>query len=542
MFVSRFACPIAAVILAAWLSAAAVYGQTLLIEAERFERLGGWVNDAQFMDQMGSPFLLAHGLGAPVEDATTTIELPAAGRIRNVVAEHTSTGRRVRLGGRWFADCIGDGCLGMLAGADHDMTLPGHMGRCNLWNVVDTGEPQPFPRCHWALDLSDKPFPGRDKAIAGVGPDRRGIEALVGWYWESGFDHDPFAKSEAIRDWNFRAMYGAWDALKNIDGRYETYRLNWAAYVSGKRESRRLLGDVVLTKEDVLQGKVYPDGCVPTGWPIDLHLPDPRDEKGFEGDAFIARASYDRYPPPYWIPYRCLYSRNVPNLFMAGRDISVTHEALGTVRVMRTGGCMGEVVGMAAAICKRHDADPRAVYHEHLEKLRGLLRQGVGKAPAPGSRQGSGAGCRPEAARLARRGRTEPRAHGRDQCLRQPRCRGISARSSGRRSRRPRRQRLALARWRRTAALDGIPLGQAAIGRRRENRLRLPHRRRGINRSVASFLLRVARWSAMAGDFSDKRRRQFRRRLALPFPGRCRGSSSFVGDGDPDRYLADLGN
>jgi hypothetical protein len=304
-----------------------------------------------------------------------------AQRIVAVVAQHTDTAQRRRFAGRWFVDATGDGCLGKLAGADYELTLPGHMGRCNLWNVIETDSPVPFPRCPWALDLSDKPFPGRAKPFPGVPADRRGIEALGGWYWESGFDHEPFEKSEYIRDWNFRAMYGAWDALKNVDGRYPNHRLNWAAHISGKRESRRLLGDVVLTKEDVLGGRSYPDGCVPTGWPIDLHLPDPRYEKGFEGDAFIAQAHYDRYPPPYWIPYRCLYSRNIANLFMAGRDISVTHEALGTVRVMRTGGCMGEVVGMAAAVCKQHDADPRDVYQHHWEDLRSRMLAGAGKMP-----------------------------------------------------------------------------------------------------------------------------------------------------------------
>jgi hypothetical protein len=177
-------------------------------------------------------------------------------------------------------------------------------------------------------------------------------------------------------------MYGAWDALKNVDGVLPNHKLNWAAFVAGKRESRRLLGDVVLSKEDVLSGKQYPDGCVPTGWKIDLHVPDKRYEKGFEGDAFIAKALFTGYKLPYWIPYRCLYSRNIPNLFMAGRDISVTHEALGTVRVMRTGGCMGEVVGMAASLCKRHDTDPRGVYADHLAELQQLMTQGVGK-PVP---------------------------------------------------------------------------------------------------------------------------------------------------------------
>jgi hypothetical protein len=178
-------------------------------------------------------------------------------------------------------------------------------------------------------------------------------------------------------------MYGAWDALKNVDKVLPNHRLNWAAYVSGKRESRRLMGDVILTKEDLTAGRQYPDGCVPTGWKIDLHLPDKRYEQGFEGDAFIAKADFGNYTMPYWIPYRCLYSRNVPNLFMAGRDISVTHEALGAVRVMRTGGIMGEVVGMAAALCKKHHCDPRAVYQQHLNELKQLMSRGVGRPQDP---------------------------------------------------------------------------------------------------------------------------------------------------------------
>jgi len=304
-------------------------------------------------------------------------------RIRAVLARDTINGQRRRFRGRWFVDSTGDGCIGALAGADWEMQLPDHMGRCNLWNVIDTGKPVPFPRCPWALDLTDKPFPGRDRPFPGMKRDRRGPEALGGWYWESGFAHNPFDKNEYIRDWNFRAMYGAWNALKNVDKRYATYQLNWAAYVSGKRESRRILGDVILTKADVVSNKQYPDGCVPTGWPIDVHLPDPQYEKGFEGDAFIAKAHYTQYPPPYWVPYRCLYSRNVTNLLMAGRDISVTHEALGTVRVMRTGGCMGEVVGMAASVCKRFNTDPRGVYRDHLDALMALINVGVGKPPRP---------------------------------------------------------------------------------------------------------------------------------------------------------------
>jgi len=311
-----------------------------------------------------SLFLLHRANGVEMKD----------GRIAAIIAQHTKTGVRRRFAGRWFADTTGDGCLGFLAGADCEMTEKGHMGRCNLWNVAETDRAQPFPRCPWALDLSDKPFPGR-------GDDRRGIMALGGWYWESGFDHDPFERSEYIRDWNFRAAYGAWDALKNVDGAYPNHKLNWMAHIAGKRESRRLLGDLVLTKEDLIGAKEYPDGCAPTGWKIDLHLPHPAYEKGFEGDAFISRALFTGTKQPYWIPYRCLYSRNVPNLFMAGRDISVTHDALGSIRVMRTGGCMGEIVGMAASLCKRYDGDPRDVYANYLDELKKLMGEGVGRLP-----------------------------------------------------------------------------------------------------------------------------------------------------------------
>ncbi len=277
-----------------------------------------------------------------------------------VIAQHIVTGRRQRLVGTYFADCTGDGCIGYLVGADYEMTTTGHMGRCNLWNVADTGKPVSFPRCPWAVDLSDKPFPMKELQLGG-------------WYWESGFDYDPFEKGEYIRDLNFRAMYGAWDALKNVHGQFTNHKLNWAACISGKRESRRLLGDIILNKDDVVNGVIYPDRCVPATWSIDLHLPDPRYDDGWEGDEFISKAYYTHYTKPYWIPYRCLYSRNIENLFMAGRDVSVTHEALGAVRVMRTCGMMGEVVGMAASLCKKHNSPPRSVYSDHLEQLKAMM-------------------------------------------------------------------------------------------------------------------------------------------------------------------------
>lgn len=282
-------------------------------------------------------------------------------RIKAVLSTNVLTGRGSRFEGRWFADCTGDATIGYLAKADSEVTEKGHLGASNLWYTEDTGKPAPFPRCPWALDLTGKPFPTE-------------LDRLGKWFWESGFDLDTIHDAEAIRDHNLRAMYGAWDTLKNEKRMYPTRKLAWAAYVSGKRESRRLLGDVVLTDADVLEGKQYDDGCVACTWSIDLHYPDPKYAKSSPGNEFLSVAKFQDFKKPYLAPYRCLYSRNVPNLWMAGRNISVTHEALGTIRVMATGGLMGEVVGRAAAVCKKHDCDPRDVYQKHLEEFKQLLR------------------------------------------------------------------------------------------------------------------------------------------------------------------------
>ena len=141
-----------------------------------------------------------------------------------------------------------------------------------------------------------------------------------------------------------------------------------------------MLGDVLLTADDFRKNRAFPDACFPCTWGIDLHTPAPAYAKGHEGEEFISRATTGKgytYAGPYWAPYRCLYSRNVGNLFMAGRDISVTHDALGPVRVMQTCGTMGEVVGMAAALCKQYECSPREVYSQYLNALKALLARGA---------------------------------------------------------------------------------------------------------------------------------------------------------------------
>lgn len=264
-----------------------------------------------------------------------------------------------------FVDATGDGVLGYKSGADFEVTTNGHMGMTNAWHVKDTGVEQEFPSCPWAIDLSKSLFPGRGKDPIVYSQTRD--HALGVWYWESGCEHDPIEKAEYARDTNFRAMYGAWDCVKNTDGDYKTYKLNHCSYIGGKRESRRLFGDVILNKSDVKNDYKFEDACVPSYWKIDVHYPNRKFYSSFhEGDAFLTTAYFEPFKRPYFIPYRCLYSRNVKNLFMAGRNVSTTHDALGTVRVMRTGGMMGEVIGKAAAICKAYNALPRDVYEKYL--------------------------------------------------------------------------------------------------------------------------------------------------------------------------------
>jgi hypothetical protein len=286
-------------------------------------------------------------------------------KIVSVTAFDTRTSEHSEFFGRLFCDCTGHGTIGFKAGADWDMTPTGRMGMSNMWTWGEADKPVDFPETPFALDLQMKDFP--------YPRDYHGQ-----WFWEAGFDKDPLYDAEAIRDWNFRAVYGAFNAMKNRDGadKHRNAVLTWVAYIGGPRESRRLLGDVILTQDHIVDKHEFPDGCVPSTWTIDLHYPKQQYAEKYPDNPFISIAVHDRridrqygYP----VPYRCFYSRNISNLFMAGRNISVTHEALGTTRVMKTCGMMGEVVGRAASLCVLHECNPREVYDRYLEDLIDLL-------------------------------------------------------------------------------------------------------------------------------------------------------------------------
>ncbi|HUT90180.1 MAG TPA: FAD-dependent oxidoreductase [Thermoguttaceae bacterium] len=303
-------------------------------------------------------------------------------RIVAVVGKHIESGREMRLRAPLFADCTGDGNLGHLAGADYRVGRESRdetgeplapekpdqlvMGTSVQWYTVEEPKPQPFPDCPWAVQFDEETY---QRVTRGD------------WDWETGMNRDQIAEIEAIRDHALRVVYGNWAFLKNHSPEKDEIanrRLAWVAYVGGKRESRRLLGDVILRQQDLEEERAFPDASVTTTWGIDLHYPAPENIKHFPGQEFRSIAKSKRIKP-YPIPYRCFYSRNVENLLMAGRNISVTHVALGTVRVQKTTGMMGEVVGMAGWLATKHKTGPRGVYQNHLDELKDLMRRGVGK-------------------------------------------------------------------------------------------------------------------------------------------------------------------
>jgi hypothetical protein len=299
-------------------------------------------------------------------------------RIVAVYGKNIISGKETKFRGRLFADCTGDANLGYLSGAEFTDGREGRndtgesgapekpdylvMGTSVQWYAEELPDVSVFPDCPWAVQFNEKTA---HRVVRGD------------WDWETGLNRNQIDEIEFIRDYALRVTYGNWAFLKNISKNrniYDHYKLAWVAYIGGKRESRRLIGDIFLKEQDIVNQVSYPDASFTTTWSIDLHYP--VKSADFTGEPFRTIAE-QKDIKPYPVPYRCLYSRNVSNMFMAGRNISVTHVALGTVRVQRTTGMMGEVVGMAASICKEKNALPRDVYQSYLEDLKNLMRDGL---------------------------------------------------------------------------------------------------------------------------------------------------------------------
>ena len=303
-------------------------------------------------------------------------------RIASVLIQHVETGEMHWLKAPLFSDCTGDGTIGYLAGAhwttgresrdEYGESLAPEkadsmvMGASVQWYSVKTDGKTGFPEFSYGVGFNEG---NCEKVTMGE------------WTWETGMNLDQVADAERVRDYGLLVVYSNWSFLKNHLKDNEKWRdrdLGWVAYVAGKRESRRLLGDYVLKQDDIDKNVFHEDASFTTTWSIDLHFPDPKNTEKFPGAEFKT-ATVHNWIYPYAVPYRCLYSRNVDNLFMAGRNISQTHVALGTTRVMRTTAMMGEVVGMAASICHKYGCSPRDVYQCHLDELKPLMKEGVGK-------------------------------------------------------------------------------------------------------------------------------------------------------------------
>lgn len=312
--------------------------------------------------------------------------------IESVVAENIESGERVQFAAPLFCDCTGDASVGFLAGADYRMGREGRaefnesaapeyadsivMGSSVQWYSAPSPSGKGktnFPEFDYGMNFCDST----------VELVNRGE-----WTWETGMHMNQISQAEQIRDYGMLVVYSNWSYIKNHMSlsEYDNLALSWVAYVMGKRESRRLMGDYILKQEDLEKRVWHEDASFTTSWSIDLHRPDDRNTMLFPNRQFKATTDHVLIHP-YGVPYRCLYSRNVDNLFMAGRCISVTHVALGTVRVMRTTGMMGEVVGMAAAICRNRNIIPRQVYQHCLPELKALMNKGVNVKGLPNNQK-----------------------------------------------------------------------------------------------------------------------------------------------------------
>ncbi|MDA3962467.1 MAG: FAD-dependent oxidoreductase [Planctomycetota bacterium] len=274
-----------------------------------------------------------------------------------------------------FADCTGDALIADLAGCEWrmgsegveetgELHAPPTASRDTMGNSIhirarDIGRDAPYTAPNWAVKHDDPAYfyeQGRKPH------DPRG-----GFWWiEIGIPWDTIHDNETIRHELTRHALGIWDWMKNRDetmrSRCRTYALDWIGQVPGKRESRRVRGLYWLTENDLQERVAFDDEVAFGGWFVDLHTPgglladtsEPASAEGYKDDSEYAAKSF---VGPYGVPLRSLIARDVSNLYLAGRNVSTTRAALGTVRVMGTTALMGQAVGTAAAIAKHAGQD-----------------------------------------------------------------------------------------------------------------------------------------------------------------------------------------
>ena len=311
------------------------------------------------------------------EDNSSNGDAPRTGkRIESVTGWQLTTQTFHTVKAKTFLDCSGDSILAPLTGAacrwgreasgefgeDIEPEQADHrtMGNSLLIQLRRTDEPQPFTPPPWAYRFeSADDLPCR---LKGVNPHNF-------WWIEIGGIHDTIHDAEWVRDELIKVCYGVWDYIKNRAEERDkaaNWELYWVGRLPGKRENRRYEGDHILTQHDVEAGGPFADTVAFGGWSMDDHHP--------AGLLYPDQPTiHHPAPSPYGIPYRCLYSRDVDNLMMAGRNISVTHAALSSTRVMATCAVLGQAAGTAAALAVHRNTSPRGVYREHLAELQQRL-------------------------------------------------------------------------------------------------------------------------------------------------------------------------
>ena len=299
-------------------------------------------------------------------------------RIVSVTGWQTTTQRWHRIRAAYFADCSGDSILAPLTGAEYRVGRESRdefgektsqetadrqtMGMSCLIQCRKTKEPTSYVPPVWAKKLTPDAIRLRRPNMASTAENF--------WYLELGGNRDSIGDTEEVRDELLALAAGMFDYIKNSgeveDGPY--WQLDFLGFLPGKRESRRMTGDYIMTQGDVLAGGRFDDVCAFGGWPLDDHHPD-----GFwhAGNPNV----WGRTPAPYGIPYRCLYSKNIENLFFAGRNISMTHAAMSSARVMATCATLGEAAGCAANLAREYGLTPRGVYRERIRDLQARLME-----------------------------------------------------------------------------------------------------------------------------------------------------------------------
>ena len=302
--------------------------------------------------------------------------------IKGVTALNIRTMEKSRYTGKLFIDCTGDAWLGYFAGAKYrygreamyehgesmapeiadTLTMSGALKAGNLSYFCDTGAEVEYHAPEWvpSLGKTEEEF---SRIINGNG-------TKLHFWLETPNDYDDVWDGEEARDTLMVIALGYYDFLKNVwshRDRVKNIKMDFMSPDSGRRESRRLVGDYILTQDDCESGRTFDDIVSYTGWMLDIHHPEGA-YSGKKGTMYCAR-----HIPKAKVPYRCLYSQNIDNLFMAGRNVSGTHIAIGTLRVESTIATLGQAVGTAAVLCLKYGVNPRGIYENHIRELQQLL-------------------------------------------------------------------------------------------------------------------------------------------------------------------------